>query len=301
MRGDTPRRVVACLLATASCHTVADNAVDPAWSPDGAHISFVNVAEQPPTNPDDWPTQYAWRSLVVADTDGTSPHDIPNTSGAGSPQWLDNDNVVFVHDGGLTLVDEASGQQAELVHAIGLAGDIPPPNAYEATDLVGYAWTNSFDLQPTTNAEPPTTGAPSAESATNATATTAGIEPADSLTPAAGVCGGATDGVGSVFPGGADNVPSPRCLILYHAEKLRVANTTHSTVSFVLGKSYRSTLGPGRSRLFPDPVGDHLAPGVHELTITSTGATVTRPTEVVSIWVSPHCAGPGPTSNCSTP
>ncbi len=180
MRGDTPRRVVTCLPATASCHTVAENAVDPAWSPDGTHISFVHAVEQPPTNAKDWPTQYARRSLVVADTDGTSPHDIPNTSGAGSPQWLDNDNIVFVHDGGLTVVDEASGQEAELVHAVGLPGDIPPPNPYEATDLVGYAWTNSFDLQKPA-ASAPLRSTSTSERTTTTTASTLPTAPMCSL------------------------------------------------------------------------------------------------------------------------
>jgi Tol biopolymer transport system component len=149
MRGDSPRRIVECAVAAASCRAVADNAIDPAWSSDAGRISFVQVAEHPPNNPDDWASQYAHRTLVVVASDGTRRADVPATSGAASPRWLDNGNILLVRDGGLSIVDPTTGRRNELVHTIGLGNDdVPPPNAYEATDLVGYAWTNAFAVAP---------------------------------------------------------------------------------------------------------------------------------------------------------
>jgi len=146
-RGDSPRRIVVCTLATASCRLIADHALDPAWSPDGTQISFVRADEQPPSNPNGWAVEYARRTLVVAATDGTHQQNIHDSSGAASPQWLDNHTILFVHDGGLWIVNQTTGQHTELNHAIGLPGGVPPPEAYEATDLVGYAWTNSFNVR----------------------------------------------------------------------------------------------------------------------------------------------------------
>jgi hypothetical protein len=149
MRGDSPRRIVDCVVAAASCRAIADNAVDPAWSSDGSHISFVHAAELPPNNPDDWPSLYAQRTLVVVTSDDTRRDDVPATSGAASPRWIDDNNILLVHDGGLSIVDPTTGRRTELVHRIGLGNDdVPPPNAYEATDLVGYAWTNTFSVAP---------------------------------------------------------------------------------------------------------------------------------------------------------
>lgn len=147
MRGDAPRRVVDCSVAAASCRAVADDAVDPAWSSDASHISFVHVAERP-NNHNDWPSQYAHRTLVIVTTDGKAREDIPATSGAASPRWLDGRNILLVHDGGLSIVDPTTDEHSVLIPTIGLPNDVPPPNAYEATDLVGYAWTNMFDIQP---------------------------------------------------------------------------------------------------------------------------------------------------------
>ena len=149
MRGDSPRRIVDCVVAAASCRTISDNAVDPAWSSDAGQISFVHTAEHPPNNPDDWPSQYAHRTLVIVTSDGSRREDVPATSGAASPRWLDNASILLVHDGGLSIVDPTTCRRTELVHAIGLGNDdVPPPNAYEATDLVGYAWTNTFAVAP---------------------------------------------------------------------------------------------------------------------------------------------------------
>ena len=144
-RGDSPRQVVVCTLATASCHTIADQALDPAWSPDGTRISFVHANEQPPNNPNGWPYQYTRRTLMVAAADGTDQENIPNSSGAASPHWLDNHMIMFVHDGGIWIVNQTTGGQTELVPAIGIPGAVPPPQPYEATDLTDYAWTNSFN------------------------------------------------------------------------------------------------------------------------------------------------------------
>jgi Tol biopolymer transport system component len=148
MRGDSPRRIVDCVVVAASCRAIAEDAVDPAWSTDGSHISFVHVAEHPPNNPDDWPSQYAHRTLAVVASDGNQRQDFPATSGAASPRWLDNLNILLVHDGGLWIVDPTSEEHTALIHTIGLPNDVPPRNAYEATDLVGYYWTNAFDISP---------------------------------------------------------------------------------------------------------------------------------------------------------
>jgi Tol biopolymer transport system component len=147
MRGDAPRRIVDCVVAAAACRDIADDAVDPAWSPDGSSISFVHAAEPPPNNPDDWPSQYGLRTLVIVTADGGRRQDVPATSGAASPRWLDNRNILLVHDGGLWIVDPTTGRHTMLVDTIGLSNDVPPRNAYEATDLVGYAWTNAFDIR----------------------------------------------------------------------------------------------------------------------------------------------------------
>jgi len=146
-RGDSTRKVVVCAIATASCRALADTALDPAWSPDGTNITFVHANEHPPNNPTDWPIQYARRTLVIATADGTHQHNIPNSSGAASPYWLDNHTILYVHNGGLWVVNQTTGQQTEVVHAIGLPDNVPPPKPYEATDLLGFAWTNSFNAR----------------------------------------------------------------------------------------------------------------------------------------------------------
>ena len=103
------------------------------------------------------PAEYARRVLVVAGADGSRPHDIPDSDGAASPQWLDDESMLYVHDGGLWIVDRTTSRNTEVIHTIGRAGDGPPPQAYEATDLVGYAWTNSFDVETGSTATAPTT------------------------------------------------------------------------------------------------------------------------------------------------
>jgi hypothetical protein len=147
MRGDKPRRLVVCTLAVAPCHLIADAALDPAWSSDGARVAFVHADEHPPADSSDWPAEYARRALVVAAADGSDPRNVPDSEGAASPTWLDDHRILFVHDGGLWVLDRTTGRLSELVHAIGRPGAVPPPEPYEATDLTGYAWTNSFDVR----------------------------------------------------------------------------------------------------------------------------------------------------------
>jgi hypothetical protein len=121
---------------------------------------------------------------VVVTSDANQREDVPAISGAASPRWLDNRNILLVHDGGLSIVDATTHQQTVLIHTIGLPNDVPPRNAYEATDLVGYAWTNAFDIRPATaNAPVPTTTAPP-------TTTTAPPSTTSPSTTTAGPCTG---------------------------------------------------------------------------------------------------------------
>jgi hypothetical protein len=46
------------------------------------------------------------------------------------------------------IINQINGHPTELIHAIGLPNNVPPPQPYEATDLLGYAWPNSFNTRP---------------------------------------------------------------------------------------------------------------------------------------------------------
>jgi hypothetical protein len=126
---------------------------------------------------------------------------------------------------------------------------------------------------------------------------TANLVRPEAKAPAAGVCGGAVSGVGTVQILPSEALPiQPRCLTLRKNERLSIDNLSNEPMTVTLGHSYRATIGANSAYTFSVPVGKRLAPGVFHLNVT--GIDFTWSSE---IWVSPICNGPGPDSNCSTP
>ena len=121
----------------------------------------------------------------------------------------------------------------------------------------------------------------------------ASLEPADSLTPAAGVCGASPGSVATVtWTGLADNVPQPRCLVISGRQRLRIENEGRTRVHITLGRLVHLWLAGRTTYTVRDPIGQHLAVGVHTLRFT--------PTSAADIWVGARCARP-PASECATP
>ncbi len=138
----------------------------------------------------------------------------------------------------------------------------------------------------------PSTVATTAVTATTTTAPKAtGLEPPDAQAPAAGGCATAQNNIGDVALGSPDNVPNPRCLILYGNQKLRVANSASTPLTVSLGQHFHATIAAHGEYLFSDPVAQYLAPGVHFLAPTGLPAA--------DVWVDPPCSQTA--QGCATP
>jgi len=86
-------------------------------------------------------------------------------------------------------------------------------------------------------------------------------------------------------------MPSPRCLVIRHDQRLSVTNDTDGAITVTLGTHFKATVSPRQTYTFADTVGTRLDPGVHTLMFT--------PSFAADIWVDPVCTGGGAT-NCST-
>ena len=93
--------------------------------------------------------------------------------------------------------------------------------------------------------------------------------------PAAGICGETPHAEiieVQIWP----DVPSPRCMRMLPAQRLRVANRTQETITWQLG-IYKGEIQPGGEEILPVPLGSFLAAGVHRLQ--------TSPYSGPEIWV----------------
>jgi hypothetical protein len=119
---------------------------------------------------------------------------------------------------------------------------------------------------PTQTSLPPVIApvSPTAGPALQADAT--GLKPADSDTPAAGICGEAQgDPVEVLLGSGADGLPlGGRCLILAPDQRLNLVNRTGDQVAAQFA-GFMIDLPVGGEMLLDRPVGEYLAPGVHDL------------------------------------
>ncbi|MGD9093215.1 MAG: hypothetical protein PVF74_10215 [Anaerolineales bacterium] len=89
------------------------------------------------------------------------------------------------------------------------------------------------------------------------------------IKPAAGICADALDeNIASVniWP----DVPEPRCLVVSQENMLRVINKTGENVQVQLGP-FHIELGAGETYTFDCPLGNYLAPGVHQIMVTPFG------------------------------
>ncbi len=118
------------------------------------------------------------------------------------------------------------------------------------------------------------------------------LEAPDSLTPAAGICRATTGPIAVVVWVGGDDVPQPRCMIVSNNQRLGVQNRTAAPINVVLGHLVDTSIAPGQTYILRDPVGMHLAPGVHSLIFTRSSSA--------DIWVDAKCARP-PNADCVTP
>jgi hypothetical protein len=129
-------------------------------------------------------------------------------------------------------------------------------------------------------------------SVTTVTATTVpALEAADAQSPAAGGCDVAQNNVGTVTLGNPDNVPQPRCLIVYDNQQLRVMNSASTPLTVSMGHHFHATIAPHGEHLFTDAVAQYLAPGVHRLAPAGLPGA--------EIWVDPPCAHTQ--QGCATP
>ena len=116
------------------------------------------------------------------------------------------------------------------------------------------------------------------------------LDPAASDTPAAGACELA-EGDAAIVLIRSDFVPAPRCLVIDHLQRIGVTNETGQEIDVTLGPHFKAAIANGVTYTFEEPVGAHLAPGVHRLVFTSASAA--------DIWVDAVCRGPGAT-DCVT-
>lgn len=123
------------------------------------------------------------------------------------------------------------------------------------------------------------------------TATTTSLEGPDAPGPAAGSCALARGEVATVIVR-ADMVPSPRCVVVRHDQRLRVTNRSGGPLEPRLGARLHARVGDGASVTLPGPLGRYLAPGVHRLVFTAASAA--------DIWVDAVCRGEGG-ADCVTP
>jgi hypothetical protein len=134
-------------------------------------------------------------------------------------------------------------------------------------------------------AHPITPARPSAHPATPATMSTPlslstpalpspTLKPPDSTLPAAGICSTAQDTYAEVLIN--PDTPAPRCQHIAANQRLRVINHTDHTAEVRLA-GHTLTLPPQTEGMIDLPFGDYLAPGVHNLAIstyTGGGATL---------------------------
>ena len=130
------------------------------------------------------------------------------------------------------------------------------------------------------------------------TTTTSTTAAAIGLTPAAGICGGTLDPVGTVtWTGLADNVPSPRCLVLQGWQHLRIDNRARVPIHAVLPHAFDTWIAHGDEFTTRTPI-------AHSLTVPGAYTLGLGPGSVleggVGIWFDPICAEP-PNHGCVTP
>ena len=110
---------------------------------------------------------------------------------------------------------------------------------------------------------------------TSAPSLKTGPFPADSQLPASGLCQPDTGAIATVrlYP----DTPDPRCIVVSSGQRLRVVNSSASYGQRGKSITIRFAYFPPRvlrvraATTFPRPVGDYLAPGVHDLHVSLYG------------------------------
>jgi hypothetical protein len=98
-------------------------------------------------------------------------------------------------------------------------------------------------------------------------------------TPAAGTCGSAGGSVVEVVLN--PDIPSPRCVRVTAAQRLRLRNSTGESVTVTFAGS-STTLASGQTHLYDQAFGDYLAPGVHRVSVSFYGDSGPE------IWLQPN-------------
>lgn len=141
------KRLAICAERTASCRSLPQPrdavSLDPAWSPDGAHIAFVRADDLGSIGGFGTTAALrAWvgsRTLWVADARGAGAHPVRQAgTGVYQPQWsADGHHLLYVRDNALWLIATSGGAPVRIV------GPFP-----QAPDLFGYyghvAWSSLF-------------------------------------------------------------------------------------------------------------------------------------------------------------
>jgi hypothetical protein len=172
----------------------------------------------------------------------------------------------------------------------------PQPSVESTTSSTAMATTTSTQSPATvTIGRTTTTGAPTTTATTRASSTTRTTitkDPRVSDTPTAPSCSEASGTTGNVrLP--PDFVPSPRCLVIRHDQRLSVTNDTPKAITVTLGSHLKMTVAAGKTETFPGVVGTYLESGVHKL--------VFSPSSTADIWVDAVCTPPGSGADCHSP
>ena len=142
------KNVRVCAVASASCHGLGTRAgsltIDPAWSPDGQTLAFVEAATEPSAAAFTQPVVSHWYSthnLWLLRQGSKQPVEVPGTRGAAAPVWSQNSSsVLFVADDALWLIPSLGAKPAKI------AAPFFPPTAWP--NYYGQiAWANEFSWQ----------------------------------------------------------------------------------------------------------------------------------------------------------
>jgi len=118
--------------------------LDPAWSPDGSHLAFVQATASPANvAASDTASWFATHHLWVANADGSGAKELTSAgSGVEAPAWSrDGQHLLYVRDDAVWLVDVTGGAPTRIVDLRANGASPPVENDHGWNDWsLALAW-----------------------------------------------------------------------------------------------------------------------------------------------------------------